>query len=50
MNSSDMIDKFKDSFKEESIENISDIEHALLNIEFESGKEVINSFLGIFIQ
>ncbi|ACH93507.1 chemotaxis histidine kinase [Borrelia duttonii Ly] len=48
MNSSDMIDKFKDSFKEESIENISDIEHALLNIEFESGKEVINSIFRNF--
>ncbi|AHH08542.1 chemotaxis protein CheA [Borrelia anserina] len=43
MNSSDVIDKFKASFKEESIENISDIEHALLNIEFESGTEVVNS-------
>ncbi|UER67730.1 chemotaxis protein CheA [Borrelia sp. BU AG58] len=43
MNSRDMIDKFKDSFKEESIENISDIEQALLNIEFESGQEIINS-------
>ncbi|AAX17073.1 chemotaxis protein CheA [Borrelia hermsii] len=48
MNSSDMIDKFKDSFKEESIENISDIEHALLNIEFESGEEVINSIFRNF--
>ncbi|ANF34028.1 chemotaxis protein CheA [Borrelia turicatae] len=48
MNSSDMIDKFKDSFKEESIENISDIEHALLNIEFESGKEVVNSIFRNF--
>ncbi|WP_024653471.1 chemotaxis protein CheA [Borrelia persica] len=48
MNSSDVIDKFKDSFKEESIENISDIEHALLNIEFESGEEVINSIFRNF--
>lgn len=48
MNSSDMIDKFKDSFKEESVENISDIEHALLNIEFGSGKEVINSIFRNF--
>ncbi|AHH12590.1 Chemotaxis protein cheA [Borrelia hermsii YBT] len=48
MNSGDMIDKFKDSFKEESIENISDIEHALLNIEFESGEEVVNSIFRNF--
>ncbi|UGQ17356.1 chemotaxis protein CheA [Borrelia sp. RT1S] len=48
MNSRDMIDKFKDSFKEESIENISDIEQALLNIEFESGQEVINSIFRNF--
>ncbi|AHH10750.1 chemotaxis protein CheA [Borrelia coriaceae] len=48
MNSSDMIDKFKDSFKEESIENISDIEHALLNIEVESGQEVINAIFRNF--
>ncbi|AWG42933.1 chemotaxis protein CheA [Candidatus Borreliella tachyglossi] len=48
MNSSDMIDKFKDSFKEESIENISDIEQALLNIEFESDQEVINSIFRNF--
>ncbi|QMU99333.1 chemotaxis protein CheA [Borrelia sp. A-FGy1] len=48
MDSRDMIDKFKDSFKEESIENISNIEQALLNIEFESGQEVINSIFRNF--
>ncbi|BCR21986.1 chemotaxis protein CheA [Borrelia sp. HM] len=48
MNSNDMIDKFKDSFKEESVENILDIEQALLNIEFESGKEVIKSIFRNF--
>ncbi|AHH04843.1 Chemotaxis protein cheA [Borrelia miyamotoi FR64b] len=48
MNSNDIIDKFKDSFKEESVENISDIEQALLNIEFESGEEVINSIFRNF--
>ncbi|WKC58118.1 chemotaxis protein CheA [Borrelia sp. P9F1] len=48
MNTRDMIDKFRDSFKEESIENISDIEQALLNIEFESGQEVINSIFRNF--
>ncbi|BCR21168.1 Chemotaxis protein CheA [Borrelia miyamotoi] len=48
MNSNDIIDRFKDSFKEESVENISDIEQALLNIEFESGEEVINSIFRNF--
>ncbi|QFP41787.1 chemotaxis protein CheA [Borrelia miyamotoi] len=48
MNSNDIIDKFKDSFKEESVENISAIEQSLLNIEFESGEEVINSIFRNF--
>ncbi|WP_324280699.1 chemotaxis protein CheA [Borreliella garinii] len=43
MDSSDVIDKFKNSFKEESIENISDIEQALLNLEAGSDQEIINS-------
>ncbi|WKC75363.1 chemotaxis protein CheA [Borreliella yangtzensis] len=43
MDSSDVIDKFKDSFKEESIENISDIEQALLNLEVSSDQDIINS-------
>ncbi|WP_215535402.1 chemotaxis protein CheA [Borreliella bavariensis] len=43
MDSSDVIDKFKNSFKEESIENISDIEQALLNLEASSDQEIINS-------
>ncbi len=43
MDSSDVIDKFKNSFKEESIENISDIEQALLNLEVGSDQEIINS-------
>ncbi|EEG99212.1 chemotaxis protein CheA [Borreliella burgdorferi] len=43
MDSSDVIDKFKNSFKEESIENISDIEQALLNLEVSSDQDIINS-------
>ncbi|APS98753.1 chemotaxis protein CheA [Borreliella mayonii] len=43
MDSSDVIDKFKSSFKEESIENISDIEQALLNLEVSSDQDIINS-------
>ncbi|WKC79025.1 chemotaxis protein CheA [Borreliella turdi] len=43
MDSSDVIDKFKNSFKEESIENISDIEQALLNLEVSSDQDTINS-------
>ncbi|MBB6207785.1 chemotaxis protein CheA [Borreliella lanei] len=43
MDSSDVIDKFKNSFKEESIENISDIEQALLNLEVSSNQDIINS-------
>ncbi len=43
MDSSDVIDKFKNSFKEESIENISDIEQALLNLELSSDQDIINS-------
>ncbi|WLN25354.1 chemotaxis protein CheA [Borreliella valaisiana] len=43
MDSSDVIDKFKNSFKEESIENISDIEQALLNLEVSSDRDIINS-------
>ncbi|MBB6212682.1 chemotaxis protein CheA [Borreliella californiensis] len=43
MDSSDVIDKFKNSFKEESIENISDIEQALLKLEVSSDQEIINS-------
>ncbi|ACK74813.1 chemotaxis protein CheA [Borreliella burgdorferi] len=43
MDSSDVIDKFKNSFKEESIENISDIEQALLNLEVSSDQDIVNS-------
>nr|WP_267508117.1 chemotaxis protein CheA [Borreliella afzelii] len=43
MDSSDVIDKFKNSFKEESIENVSDIEQALLNLEVSSDQDIINS-------
>ncbi|EEH32294.1 chemotaxis histidine kinase [Borreliella burgdorferi 29805] len=43
MDSSDVIDRFKNSFKEESIENISDIEQALLNLEVSSDQDIINS-------
>ncbi|EEF82027.1 chemotaxis protein CheA [Borreliella valaisiana] len=43
MDSSDVIDKFKNSFKEESIENISDIEQALLNLELSSDQDIVNS-------
>ncbi|WNY69690.1 chemotaxis protein CheA [Borreliella andersonii] len=43
MDSSDVIDKFKNSFKEESIENISDIEQALLNLETSSDQDIVNS-------
>ncbi len=43
MDSSDVIDKFKNSFKEESIENISDIEQALLNLEVSSDQDIVTS-------